>query len=321
MTSYLRAYRKVFRTLAAVLAGVALVTAGTEASFQQAGERTIYVTALGGNGMPVIDPPMTPAELTVTEDGTPREITKIAKADTPIYFAVMYETSWCDETERRGACESDNNQANANHFVQTTLREALTGFTSVILAAAPSSKILLMDFAGAAVVKTDFTSKMKDIEPVLSRLTPQKGEPVLNEAIQDVSHRMAKVPAGNRKVIVIVNREPTTEGSSAAQYKIVGEDARKSGASIWSLSVRYGQKHNGSRDELLKALAANSGGLRLTIASTQSLGDYLRSVAANAVVQYAVTFKRPAEEPPAKITSVKTSRQGVRPLTIQWSDK
>ncbi|HXT71095.1 MAG TPA: VWA domain-containing protein [Vicinamibacterales bacterium] len=322
MTSFFFRGRRLagFGTVAVAVAGLALLTVGAQATPQNT-DRTIYVSAVGNNGMPMVDPPLTAAELTVMEDGAPREITKIAKADSPIYFALAYDTSLCDETERRGSCESENRTANANHFVGQMLRDALNGFTSVILAAAPSSKILVMDMAGAAVAKTEFTSNIKDIEPILSRLVPQKGEPVLNEALMDLSHRMAKVPAGNRKVVVIVNREPTTEGSTGAQYKIVGEDARKSGATFWALSVRYGTKQNGGRDELLKAIATNSGGLRLTISSTQPLGDYLRSVAANAVVQYAVTFKRPADAPPTKITSLKTSRTDLRPLTMQWSDK
>lgn len=321
MTSSARRYRVAsLGTFAAALICLGLLANGAGASAQDA-QRTIYLSAVGANGMPVVDPPIAATELTIEEDGVPREITKVAKAEEPAYFAVIYETSLCDAADRRGSCESGNNESNANHFVAQTLREALSGFTSVILAAAPSSKILLMDVASAAVVKTEFTSNIKDMEPILSKLVPQKGEPVLNEGLLDVSRRMAKVPGGNRKFIVVVNREPTTEGSAGAQYKIVGEEARKSGATIWALSVRYNTRQNGGRDELLKALAANSGGLRLTIASTQPLGDYLRSVAANTIVQYAVTFRRPAAAPPAKVTSVKTSRAGVQPLTLQWSDK
>ena len=308
-----------FSTLAVALVALALLTVRTEAT-TQATDRTIFVSAVGGNGMPIIDPMLVPAEFTVTEDGTAREVTKVDKAVEPVSFAVLYETSLCANSTSSASvkCEVGNTEANAANYVQT-LREALSGFVNVVLTAAPpTSKILLMDFATAAVVKADFGSDLKVFEPILSRLVPLKSEPVLNEALLDVSRRMAKQQTP-RRVILVVNREPTTEGSTSAQYNVVGDEVRKSGASVWALSVRYGTRQNGGRDQLLKALSANSGGLRITLGNVIQLGDYLRSVAANAIVQYAVTFKRPADAPPAKVTSVKTARTGVQPLTLQWS--
>ena len=121
-------------------------------------------------------------------------------------------------------------------------------------------------------------------------------------------------------MILIVNREPTPE-SSRLDSKLVAEDVRKSGASVWAISVRYGTRQDSNRDAMLKGLSANSGGMRLTLPNPTQLGDYLRSVAANTIVQYAVTFKRPADAPLSKTTTVKINRPGVTPLTLQWSDK
>jgi hypothetical protein len=297
-----------------------LLTAGTGAMPQQT-ERTIYVSAVGSNGMPVIDPPITAAELTVSEDGTAREIIGITKATEDVYFAVLFETSQCasDGREEGRRCESGDNEANAVNYLQS-LRDALSGFVNVVLTAAPSSKILLMDVGGAAVVKHDFTSTVGDLEPLVRKLVTQKSEPVMNEALVQAAERIAKVPS-RRRVILSINREPTTEGSASINARQVAEAVRKSGASVWGLSVRYGARQDANRDVMLKGLAANSGGLRLTLATAVPLGDYLRSVAANTIVQYAVTIKRPADAPPVKLTSVKIARAGVQPLTVQWSDK
>ena len=302
----------------AVLVGLSLFAVAIGATPQQ-GERTIYVSAVGANGMPVVDPPLTAAELTVAEDGAAREITSITKATEPVYFALLYETSTCEqENERNRKCDSNDNESNATNYLQT-LREALAGFINVVLTAAPTSKILLMDFGGAAVMKHDFTSNPGELEPLVRKLVTTKTEPVLHEALIDAAGRLAKAPT-RRRVIVTVNREPTTEGSRI-DGKRVADEVRKSAASVWGLSVRYGSRHDGSRDVLLKGMAGNSGGLRLTLGSAPQLGDYLRSVAANTIVQYAVTFKRPADAPPVKLTTVKTTRAGVQPLTLQWSDK
>lgn len=301
-----------------ILAGAVLLTAAPSTSDLQS-ERTIYVSAVGQNGMPVVDPPLTAAELTVSEDGTAREITSITKANEPVYFAVLYETTSCsNDSQSTMKCVPGNDEPNAQNFV-LALREALSGFVNVVIAAAPTSKILLMDIGGAAVVKQDFSSNAADFDPIVKKLVTQKAEPVTNEALIAAANMLAKAPS-RRRVILSINREPTSEGS-AVDPKLVAEAVRKSAASVWALSVRYGTRQDAMRESVLKMVAANSGGLRLTLGNSIQLGDYLRSVAANTIVQYAVTIKRPADAPPAKVTSLKTTRAGVQPLTLQWSDK
>jgi hypothetical protein len=303
---------------AAVLASLALFTIGAGAA-HQAAERTIYVSAVGANGMPVVDPPLTPAELTVAEDGVAREISSITKASEPVYFALLYETTQCAaDSSREVRCDPQNNESNAINFL-TAARDALSGFVNLIFKAAPTSKVLLMDVGSAAVVKKDFSSDPAELEPILRKLVTQKAEPVVHEALMEAANLLSKVPS-RRRVIVVVNREPTTEGSSV-EPRLVAEAVRKSGASVWSLAVRYGSKQDGNRDVLLKGLAANTGGHRLALGTPTQLTDYLTSVAANTIVQYAVTIKRPGDAPPAKMTTVKTSRSGVQPLTLQWSEK
>jgi hypothetical protein len=199
------------------------------------------------------------------------------------------------------------------------MRDSLTAFVQLVLKAAPESKIMLMEFGGAAQSRTPFTSNVAELEPVIPKLLPKASEPVLNEALVEASKLLAKVPS-RRRVILSINREPSPEGSRL-DMKLVAEEVRKGGASIWGISVRYGTRQDANRETLLKGLAGNSGGIRLTLLTPVQLGDYLRSVAANTIVQYAVTFKRPPDALPAKMTTVSVARPGVRPLTLVWSDK
>jgi hypothetical protein len=121
----------------------------------------------------------------------------------------------------------------------------------------------------------------------------------------------------------MINREPTGDGARV-EGRLVAADMQKSGASLWAISVRYGTRQDAQRDELLKKLAPNTGGIRVTLGSPMQLADYLRSVAANTIVQYAVTIKRPADAPALtskSMTSVKINRAGVTPLTLLWWDK
>ena len=306
MTTLFRRSRAAAPALSAVLAVALALGAGLGAAGEQT-DRTIYVSAVGGNGMPVVDPPLTANDFTVSEDNVLREISKVDKATEPVYYALLVDTS-----------QSSTGDSNATNMVQY-LRDALSGFVSIVFQAAPDSKIMLMEFGGAAVTKKEFTSNLADLDPLVKKVLPQNSEPVLNEALAEASKQIAKVPS-RRRVILVVNREPTPEGSRL-DSKLVAEEVRKSGASLWAISVRYGTRQDSNRDALLKGLAANSGGMRLTLPTPNPLGDYLRSVAANTIVQYAVTFKRPADAPPTKMTAVAISRPDVKPLTLLWSDK
>jgi hypothetical protein len=294
------------------VAGVALLGGSLVAAVPQT-DRTIYVSAMGSNGMPVMD--LAAADFSVTEDNVAREVTKIDKATEPVYYAVLVDTS-----SGSGNSDSDRSRdrSNATDMVQH-LRDALTGFVKLVFQAAPTSKIMVMEFGGAGQIRQDFTSDLAALEPLIPKLLPKPSEPVLNEALAEAAKQLAKVPS-QRRVILSINREPTVPGTNM-DGKLVAEEVRKSAASVWGLSVRYGNRQDANHDNVLKGLAANSGGVRLTLGNPLQLSDYLRSVAANTIVQYAVTIKRPADAPPMKMTAVKINRPGVTPLTLQWSAK
>jgi hypothetical protein len=292
--------------LIAAAAAVIMIGTGTHAAMPQA-ERTIYVSAVGGNGMPVMDPPIAAAEFTVTEDNQAREVVKVDKATEPIYYVVLVDTS-----------ASSGGDSNATDLVQH-MRAALSGFVQVVLTAAPDSKIALMEFGGAAQMRQAFTSTVGELEPVIPKMLPRASESVSGEALIEASKVLSKVPS-RRRVILMINREPTPEGGRL-EAKLVSEEVRKGGASLWAVQVRYGPRQDATREALLKGVTANSGGFRFLLQTPQPLPDYLKTVAANTIVQYAVTIKRPGDAPPAKMTGVKISRAGVSALAMQWSDK
>jgi hypothetical protein len=298
----------------AAVAAVALIGAGVSASVQT--DRVIYVSAVGNNGMPVMDPPLTAGEFAVTEDNTVREVVKVDRATEPVYYMVLVDTS-----SGTGTNDGDRSRdrSNATDMVQH-MRDALTSFVQVVLTAAPDSKIAFMEFGGAAQVRQTFTSTVGELEPLIPKLLPKPSEPVSGEALTEASKILAKVPS-RRRVILMINREPTIEGGRL-EAKLVSEEVRKGGASLWSVQVRYGPRQDANREALVKGVSANSGGFRFLLQTPNPLPDYLKTVAANTIVQYAVTFKRPADATtPAKFTSVKISRPGVSALTMQWSDK
>ena len=292
-----RMHRTVVAGAVVTAAALTLAPLGARPS-QAPDERTIYVSVMGGNGGPVGQ--LTAADFVVKEDGKAHDIVNVKYADTPIYYVVLVDTT-----------------AAAMNYVQY-IRDSLTKFSGTVLGASPSSQIAFVEFGGAAMVSRDFTSKLGEIEAAIPKLMPKQSEPVFNEALVEAAKMLAKAP-GPRRVILTVNFEPNEE-ASRMDGKSIAEQVRKSGATVWSVSVQTGTTLEANRDKLLQGLALNTGGLRATIRTPVPLQQYLLNIAALTIAQYEVTYKRLADEKPPKSTVV-TVKSGVRAMNLVWWDK
>ena len=262
-------------------------------------ERTVYVSVMDSNGAPVGD--MKPEEFSVKEDGEARTVTKVERASEPIHYVIMVDT-----TPALSGAAID-------------VREGLQAFTKLLLSVDPKSQFSFVEFGGAAITVMDFTSEQAKIDSSLGKLMPKPSESVLNEALVDVSKKLAALPPTTRKVIITINLEPTKD-STNVQARQVAEEVRKSGAIVWSVVLQEGTRRDANRENLLKGLTANTGGRWIVLLgpARTNLGNVLRTFAANSFSQYAVTYTAdPAKA--AKITDVTVSRPGVMPLSMKWS--
>lgn len=284
---------------AASVAGLALgvlsyspvLTAG------QATERTLYVSVMDPTGAPAAD--LKQDEFVVKEDGTTRPVTRVVRATGPIHFAVLtYTTPTAVEQ----------------------VREAVKSFYQALLGVEPKTEFLFMEFAGAALTLTDFTSDLTKIDAAANKLVPKQSQPALNEALIDVSRKMAALPPNSRRVILTIGTEPALETTNI-QPKTVFDEVRKSGASVWSVALQEGAGRDSNREQLLKGLAANTGGRWVLLQGPvfAPLKGLLRSIAANTFSQYAVTFVGGDSKKPPKVTDVTVSRQGFFALALKWS--
>jgi VWFA-related protein len=283
--------------LVVCLAIVVAPDSTTRAAAQAA--RTVFVSVMDGQGGPVGD--MKQDEFRVTEDGTPRTITSVARATEPIHYAILIDT-----TPAFSRAVSD-------------VRSAVKAFCELLLSVEPKTQFSITDFGGAAMTLQDFTSELPAIEAALSKLLPKPSESVLNEALMDVARQMTALPANSRKVILTINLEPTKDATNV-QVRTVADAIRKSGATVWSVVLQEGPRRDANREQMLKGMTTNTGGrwVPLQGAGAQAqLGGFLRSIAANSFSQYAVTFT--PGDAPAKVTDVAVSRAGATALSMKWS--
>jgi hypothetical protein len=94
------------------------------------------------------------------------------------------------------------------------------------------------------------------------------------------------------------------------------EVVHKSGATVWTVSVRSTSAWSNHREELLNLMTRSSGGTRLTIVEPTGLASMLKTVANSLLSQYTVTFTRPLNAT-VKSTQMETAKGG-KVLLTPW---
>ena len=180
----------------------------------------------------------------------------------------------------------------------------------------------MAEFAGASVTTLDFTSKPEALEKTVTHLFPnQQGGAVLLESLTDASRKLVEKSTPRRAIVSIDFNSP--EGSAERSLKKVAEEVRKSGATVWAISVRDATvplRDAGSsanlRETVLNAVTQQSGGLRLTTLNSTGLDGALRKVANSLTSQYTVSFMRPGNGSP-KSVAIETTK-GLKVLLTTW---
>ena len=290
--------RLVCMTLLAVTA-VSLVAASP---FQQ--QKTALVTVVAEAGGPVAS--LTATDFVVREDRVTRPVVAAERSAEPIFVTLLVDTL----APPLGA------PSGAAGFSQTQdLRRALTSFVTTIKGGSPDAQIAVMEYAGAAVTVLDFTSLATEMDRYIQRVFPnRRADGVVIEALVDAAKKLSDKPSPRRAIVSI---DFNSRDSSAVQaMNQAAENVRKSGATVWTISIRGTSATSSNREEVLNVVTRASGGMRLTAVEATGLDSMLKSVANTLLSQYMVTFTRPANAE-VKSTQMETSKGG-KVLLTPW---
>ncbi|HXG88349.1 MAG TPA: VWA domain-containing protein [Vicinamibacterales bacterium] len=258
----------------------------------QARERIAYVSVFDKDKQqPVRD---LPAEaFVIREDGTRREVLRVATADSPLPIAIIV----------------DNSQAAAPAI--NDLRKGLTAFLTAVQGSGPISIVTIADRPTAL---TDYTSSHQELLDAANRLFhgPSSGATLL-DAIAEVAKGLAKRDADRAAIVVI-----TTENIeySNLQYPDVLAALKASGATLHVL-VLVNQRGSFSTDEarnrstVLDRGPRESGGVRMDVLSSMSFEPRLRDLAAIIKSQYRVVYSRPQSLIPPEKFEVSVAKPGL----------
>ena len=176
--------------------------------------------------------------------------------------------------------------AGAAGFSQTQdLRRALTSFVTTIKGGSPDAQIAVMEYAGAAVTVLDFTSSATEMDRYIQRLFPnRRADGVVIEALVEAAKKLSDKPSPRRAIVSI---DFNSRDSSAVQaMNQAAENIRKSGATVWTISIRGTSASSSNREEVLNVVTRASGGMRLTAVEATGLESMLKSVANSLLSQY-----------------------------------
>ena len=277
-----------------------LLTARADA---QARERVLYVSAYDSNFQPVRN--LGPDAFVVSEDGTRREVLKVAPATSPLSVAIII----------------DNSQA-AEPAI-SDLRKGLTAFLTTIEGLGP---VAMSTVADRPTSLQDYTTDQKSLLNAANRLfhSPSSGATLL-DGIAEVAKGIGRRESDRAAIVVI-----TTENTefSNLQYQDVLKALKDSGAQMHAVVL---VNPNGSfltdearnRATVLDRGPRESGGVRSDVLTSISFEPRLKDLGAILKNQYRVVYARPESLIPPEKIEVSSAKPGleVRGASARGQDK
>jgi hypothetical protein len=263
------------------------------------------VTVVAESGAAIKD--LTAKDFVVKEDNATREVVGAELASEALFISILIDTS--------------QPPSGTPPSLTQDLRAAVAAFIKEVQKVSPDAQFSVAEFAGASVTTLDFTAKPDALEKTVMHLYPnQQGGAVLLESLTDASRKLSDKSTPRRAIVSIDFNSP--EGSAEQSMKKVAEQVRKSGATVWAVSVRDATvplrdvSSAPPREAVLNAVTQASGGLRLTTVNSTGLEGALRKVANSLTSQYTVSFVRPGSGTP-KAVRIETTK-GMKVLLTPW---
>lgn len=260
---------------------------------QRAGKR-IYLEARDSFGTLVLN--LTAADLTVTENGQKREITRLALGRAPMRIALLVDSS------------------TATQPMMTRFKDALNGFVAAL---PPEHEVAFVTSGGQIRVRTQPSTDRAQLTKAIGMLQPEGGANAFLETLLETDQRFLQPARTQWPVFVILttditnaNREPDTN-----RYNRFMNDFLARGGTAHA--VVMAGKGFGPVTDLTTNLVENTGGIYNAIVVDSALPDKLKSIAKRVADDYALMENRYevdfAGDPklPQAIVNVAVNREGV----------
>ena len=275
--------------VAAIVAAAVIVVARDE--------KLALVTVVADQSRPASA--LTPADFTLTEEKDKVQVIEAVPAKDPLSIVLLVDT----------ALPQDGSA------LTPELRRAVKAFVATVHSGEPEARIALYKVSNAALPATDFTSDRVALEGAIDLIASgtSAGSAML-EGVVTAAKRVSDRPAPRRAIVCV--GIGTAEGTSL-NPKIVGDAVRKSGATLWVVSVQGSRDASlTNRDTVWTRATEDTGGLRLNAVQATRLDVPLQTVANSLLSQYFLKMTRQRDGAVKGITGQTTSGSAV--LFTRW---
>ena len=249
------------------------VTAMVVAAGAVTNEKLVLVTVVATPAKPLFT--LTPADFAVTEENDKVTVIEAVPAKDPLSIVVLVDT----------ALPADG------RALTPEMRNALKAFVTAIQGGEPTARIALYQVANAALPVTEFTSDRVSLDAGISVIA--SGTPTGSKMLEGVvtaAKLLGDRPAPRRAIVCIAIG---TEEGTSLNPKVVYDAVRKSGATLWVISVQgFRDPSLTNRDTVWTRATEDTGGLRLNAVQANRLDVQLQSIANSLLSQYYLKMVR-----------------------------
>ncbi len=246
--------RLALQTTAAAVAVLALLSPALVA--QRAAKR-VFIEVVDEADRPVAN--MVAADFELTEDGSPREVTRLTAGTVPMRIVLMVDSSTSTQP------------------MMTMFRNALDAFVDEL---PPQHEVSFITSGSQIRVRTEPSTDRQKLKTQIGLLQSEGGANAFLETLMEADQRFLKPVAGTRWPVVVilttdigeVRREP-----DIPRYNRFMNDYLARGGSAHAIIMQG--KHFGPVTDLTQNFVQNMGGMYLSLIVDSGLPNRLRSIA------------------------------------------
>lgn len=250
--------RRCLAALAVACVAVAPLTLSAQPTTRQ-----VFVRATDAAGAPLLT--LTRADLQVTENGTPREVTRVSRGNAPMRIVLLVDSSTSMDP------------------MMSRFREALNGFVDAV---PPEHDIAFLSTGGQLRVRTPPTRDRQLLKSEIARLASGGGANAFLDSMIEADRRFLTSAPGQWPVIVIVT---TDKGENRREFNLDRYNTFMNsfvarGGAAHAIIVRG--KEVGPVTDLAQNLVENTRGWHGAINTDTALPERLAAIAARVVADH-----------------------------------
>jgi hypothetical protein len=272
---------------------------------QRPNQHQVIISVLDKQNAPVAS--LAPEDVTIKEDGKPREVLAVGPATSAMQIALLVDTG-----------------TSASRLIPD-LRDSLKVFTAAIWAKSPDTEIALYTFGERPTLDTDFSTSAVALNRRIERLFASSGSgSTFVDAVVEVSEAVRKRKAARPVIVAFVDEDGPD--FSHRRHDQAFDALTAARASLWVVT-RQGFSNNSQtmegreRAQVIGDGTTRSGGRNAMVFDGTGLKVRFTDLASQLLSQFVVTYGRPETLIPPERIEVRLTKPDLKLAAPRWTGK